>query len=132
MYKTCICIACGEGHNCGGRLCPTCRESEAVRILRDRIVDLERENLSLLRDLFVAREARIAVERPRATSLWWYHERDLLATGASSATERARVNKLSAKEYLERVYGRPAPPAPLHVSPLHVLANLIGGETCEA
>ena len=131
MHKTRICIACGEGHNCGGRLCPACRESAAVRTLRDRVIELERENMSLQRDLLVAREARVAVERPRATSLWWYHERDLLATGASTATERARVNRFSVEEYLGRVYGTPAPPAPLQVSPLRVLANLIGGETCE-
>lgn len=112
VYKARTCVACGQAHARKGRMCYTCEHSAALRTLRNRIVELERENLSLQRELAASREAqvapRVAVERPRDVSLWWYHERDLLATGAATAVARAEANQIPVQTYLERIYGTPA------------------------
>ena len=108
VYKARTCIACGHPHGRQRRMCYTCEHSAALITLRDRIVELERENRDLQRQLAAAQAApRVAVVRPRNVSLWWYHERDLLATGAATPAARAEANQLPISVYLERIYGTP-------------------------
>lgn len=109
VSKARTCIACGHPRGRQRHLCYTCEHSAALTTLRNRIVELERQNRELQRELVAAREApRVAVVRPRDVSLWWYHERDLLATGAATPAARAKANQLPLTVYLERIYGTPA------------------------